>query len=153
MKLKLQAPYEPLELEIGGQELTVTIDLTPGNIMDLSKICQEASDKAMAAQKLAEDAAEERNVEKMKTAYKKIAAVIEKPIVAAIGQEGYDDIRKACGGGEPLSKEKCNLVMLPVFVEISKLAKAAQDGPQMGDRAAHYLAEAGYAQPEPYTAL
>lgn len=149
MELNLQAPYEPLILNIGNAEVVATIDLTPDNLIDLSEACKKASGAAKAAGKLAEDAERNHDAAKMKEAYAKIAKAIEHPIVTGIGQGAYDEIRSACGGGEPISKAKCNLVMMQVFMAIYEKVKEARGSEKLEGKAAHYLSEVEDAQPEP----
>lgn len=151
MELKLQSPYEPLDLIIGDREVSVMIDVTPGNLIDLSADCSKAMTMVQAAQKLAEESERSNDTGKLKESYAKIAKAIEKPIVTAIGQDGYDEIRSACGGGKPISKEKCNLVMMPVFMAVFEASFAARSGAKTSEKAAHYLSEAEDAQPKPYT--
>lgn len=148
MELKVKAPYEPLSIEIGDQEVTCRINVTPDGMLSIGDACRKAEQKIKPLQKLYNDAKESKNVAKMKKANAQIADVIEPAIKAGIGEEGYDAIFAACGAGGPVTKADCNIVMVKVFGAIFETVKERRED-SLNEKAAHYLAEVDDAQPEP----
>lgn len=146
MELKLKALYEPLTVQIGDAVVNTAIDVTADNLVKISEVCTKAKkemDGVSAMQRKAKENQDHKLLQKMNN---KAAEVMEPAIVAAIGQQGYDDIVKACGAGREISKSSCNVVMMRVLFAIMETV-AEQQQNVINEKAAHYLAEANDAQP------
>lgn len=146
MKLELKALYEPLTVQIGSETVNTAIDVTAENLISISEVCTKAKkemDGVTAMQKKAQETQDAKLLRKMND---KAAEIMEPAIVAAIGQQGYDDIVKACGAGREISKASCNVVMMRVLYAVMETV-AEQQRNVIDEKAAHYLAEANNAQP------
>lgn len=150
MELKVKAPYEPLNVEIGDQEVACRINVTPDGLLSIGEACSKAEQKIKQLEKLYNDAKEAKNVAKMRKVNAHIADVIEPAIRAGIGEEGYDAIFEACGASGPVSKADCNIVMVEVFGAVYETVKERRED-SLNEKAAHYLAEVDDAQSEPDT--
>lgn len=150
MELKVKAPYEPLSIEIGDQEVKCRINVTPNGLLDISDACRKAEQKFKMLQKLHDEAQQTKNSAKMKKVNSQIADTVEPAIKAGIGKESYDAIIEACGADGPVTKADCNVVMVAVFFTIFETVKERRED-SLNEKAAHYLAEVQDAQPEPDT--
>lgn len=148
MKLKLPALYEPLIIEIGNETVNAAIDVTANNLVRISKVCTDAEKEMKSVATILETAEKEQDFKTLQKMNKKAAEIIEPAIVAAIGQEDYDNILKACGAGRQVNKAACNVVMTQVLTAI-KEAVDGQRASVMKQKAAHYLAEVEHAQTKP----
>lgn len=148
MELKIKAPYEPLDLEIGDQEVRCRINVTVDGLLNIGDACRKAEQRMKMLQKLHDEAQQAQDVAKMKRVNAEIADVLEPAVKAGIGEDGYDAIIAACGAGGPVTKADCNIVMVKVFGAIHQTVKERNEA-SLNEKAAHYLAEVDDAQPEP----
>lgn len=146
--MKVKAPYEPLNVEIGDVEVDLRINVTPDGLLDIGEACSTAHNKIKTLQKMYNDAVDNKDAAKMKKVNAKIADVMEPAVKAGIGEDGYDAIIAACGQGGPVSKPECNIVMTQIFGAIYETVKERRND-SLNEKAAHYLAEVDDAQLEP----
>lgn len=151
MELKLKALYEPLDVEIGSETVHTAIDVTADNLVRISEVCTNAQKEMKGVSAMLDKARRTQDHKLLQKMNKKAAEVMKPAIVAAIGQEGYDDIVKACGAGRKVSEAACNVVMTRILTAIMD-AVVGQQANTIDEKAAHYLAEVEDAQPEPYQA-
>ena len=151
MELKLKALFEPLDIEIGDVTVHTAIDVTAENLVTISDICTKAKSKMQGVSVMQKKAEAEKNHQLLQKVNRQAAEIMEPAIVAGIGQESYDEIVAACGAGRKISKAACNVVMMRVLMAIMETIKEQQSN-TIDEKAAHYLAEAEDAQPEPYQA-
>lgn len=151
MELKLKALFEPLDIEIGDVTVHTAIDVTAENLVTISDICTKAKNKMQGVSVMQKKAEAEENHQLLQKVNRQAAEIMEPAIVAGIGQESYDEIVAACGAGRKISKASCNVVMMRVLMAIMEAIKEQQSN-TIDEKAAHYLAEAEDAQPEPYQA-
>ncbi len=148
MELKITAPYEPLSIEIGDQQVNARINVTVDGLLDIGEACKKAANKMGALQKLHDEAEKAKDAKKLRKLNAQLADVLEEAVKAGIGEDGYDEIVTACGAGYPVSKADCNIVMVKVFGAIFDTVKERKED-SLNEKAAHYLAEVDDAQPEP----
>lgn len=148
MELKIKAPYEPLSIEIGDQQVNARINVTVDGLLDIGEACNKAANKMGALQKLHDEAEKAKDAKKLRKLNAQLADVLEEAVKAGIGEDGYDEIVTACGAGYPVSKADCNIVMVKVFGAIFDTVKERKED-SLNEKAAHYLAEVDDAQPEP----
>ena len=138
--------YEILSIELGDATVTARIDLRDSTIDKNFKILRS---KRVEAERLMakQDALESKDGPEADGLAKGMAAIIAPAIIAAIGEESYNEILAACGDGDPVEPEEANMLMTLVFAEIEAVMverfKAFR-----GSKAAHYLQELNNAQPE-----
>ncbi len=148
--IKVVAPYEPIEVTIGDVVVKIRVNTTIDGILDLSEACQKAYQKIKPLVKLQKDAEASKDTKKIREFNNKIADVLEVPIKAGIGVEGYDALYSACAQDGPIKKADCNIVMMEVFRQIYEISQEYRNT-QLNKKAAHYLAEVQDAQSEPNT--
>lgn len=148
--IKVVAPYEPIEVTIGDVVVNVRVNATIDGMLDISEACQKAVQKIKPLEKLQKEAEASKDTKKIRELNSKIANVLEVPVKAGIGVEGYDALYAACGQDGPIKKADCNIVMMQVFYEIYDISREYRNA-QLNKKAAHYLAEVQDAQSEPDT--
>lgn len=148
MELKVKAPFEPLTIEIGDQQVDTRINVTMDGMLDIAEACKKADGKMRVLQKLRDEAVNAKDAKKMRKLNAQIAEVLEVAVKSGIGEDGYDAIIAACGVNGTVSKSDCNIVMFKVFAAIHDAVKERNEE-SLNEKAAHYLAEVDDAQPEP----
>lgn len=150
------SPIEKLELTVGAATVVLEIDVTPDNILLISKAAAEAKPKVDAISVLEDKAKEEGDHEALRKANRDMAKAIAPVVKAGIGEEGYEAVLEAAGQGERISPARANGVVARVMAEI--MASMREQGDAMSDTgdkmrdmtAVHYLAEVARADREPY---
>lgn len=148
MELKIKAPYEPLDVEIGPTLIKTSINVSPTGMIDVAEAISKAKQKVTMLSKLRDDAQASNNIKKIREANAKIADVLEGAVKAGIGDADYDAIVLACGQGREIPKADCNIVMLQVLLKINEAIEERM-ADSLDEKAAHYLSEVEDAQPEP----
>ena len=131
-KLSIKSPFEHIAVEIGGTEVALRVDCTDSSIDRTAARLIGAQDEVNALIGDLSGAGETAET------HRRLAGIIADAVVPAIGRDSYEELLAACGEGERLAPEECNVVMVQVFAEIAAAVVERLSAVKEG-KAAHYL--------------
>lgn len=138
MQIKIVAPYEPLDIQIGEVVIRTSVPTAPNELDRISKECATVEKKLGELSKLGEKLDQKTKVPK--DIQKKTADVLEEFITKCFGKETYDAIFEACGQRRKVKKEDCIFVMTRVVATVAEVASEFKKN-ALEVKAAQYLME------------
>ncbi len=139
MRLKLDAVYEPLEVEVGGEVVHLSIDLSDETRLERSQACLAASQRLAAVAKLAEDAEARQDAEAAKRLQRDYAKDLRSVTALMVGEEGAEAVLGALKGGRDVPDAACNGQMAKLvgaIAEVVAARNATAEGGTEGDAGA-----------------
>ncbi len=133
MKLKLDAVYEPLDVEVGDEVVRLSIDLSDETRLERAQACLAASQRLAAVAKLAEDAEARHDAEASRRLQRDYAKDLRAVAALMVGEEGTEAVLDALKGGRHVPDAACNSQMAKLVGAISEVVAArnatAEGGP------------------------
>lgn len=140
--IRLQTVVEPLNIEIGDQVIEAEIRCDDSTLNSISAKLNKAKDRIYALDRLKDQTDDPKKLDKMA---KELADLMAPIIKQGVGEETYEAVLTACGGGRRVSPKNANLVMTQLFAVVAQTAAERIEAAQ-GSKAAHYLQEVAHAQ-------
>lgn len=122
-KISINAVREPLTIDINGEEVHVSVDLSTSNLGPLSQLCYKNSVEMRPIEEERDQAIKDGDFAKVSRMNGELAKLIEPIITGAIGQKGFDDILTALGGGEPIEAADCVKPLVQVMKAIGSVVQ------------------------------
>lgn len=130
MKLKLDAVYEPLDVEVGDEVVRLSIDLSDETRLERAQACLAASQRLAAVAKLAEARHDAEASRRLQRDYAKDLRAVA---ALMVGEEGTEAVLDALKGGRHVPDAACNSQMTKLVGAISEVVAArnatAEGGP------------------------
>ncbi len=138
MKLTVQSPIVPLEVEIGDKTVNGRMNLAPTRLGAISKLALKTAEELRSIEESNVAADEAGDLEAFTEGEAKIAEKIAPLVQSVLGKEFYNEILEACGAEE--EPAACNGAMYAIMNAISETI-GERNAAATNDKAAHYLAE------------